>query len=281
MSAVNNVFHTVPTQYIEIDGVAFAYRRLGVPAAVPLIGFQHFTGTLDNWDPVIIDGLAQHREVILFDNKGVGNSGGNTPATVAEMTADAIAFVEGLGISRFDVLGFSLGGFIAQQLAFERPDLVRKMIIVGAAPQGAKVLHTFPQLIEKAMRLEPAERFLFIFFTASEDSRAKGRAALQRLNARTKDRDQATASESVMAQLRAITAWGTDPVTIDLSKLTHSVLIVQGSNDEMMDSDNSYVLFKQLPNAVLSYYPDAAHGSFFQYPELFLNEANFFLDHAR
>ncbi|UPK69451.1 alpha/beta fold hydrolase [Chitinophaga filiformis] len=278
MAVVKNSFGNTPTQYIEIDGVAYAYRRLGTPAAVPLIGYQHFTGTLDNWDPVIIDGLAQYREVIVFDNRGVGNSGGKTPATVAEMTADAIAFASALGISRFDVLGFSLGGFIAQQLAVERPDLVRKMIIVGAAPQGAKVLQAFPQLIEKAMKLEEAERFLFIFFTASEESRAKGRATLQRLYARTEDRDRTTAAESVMAQLRAITAWGTDPVTIDLSKVAHPALIVQGSNDEMMDSDNSYVLFKQLPNAVLSYYPDAAHGSFFQYPELFVNEANFFLD---
>jgi pimeloyl-ACP methyl ester carboxylesterase len=261
-----------------VKGVKYAYRRFGVSGGVPLIGFQHFTGTLDNWDPVIMNGLAARREVIVFDNQGVGNSEGVTPEKVADMAADAVDFITALGIINFDVLGFSLGGFIAQQLAVTHPQLIRKIVIVGAAPQGAKALYNFPQLIEKAMQLSPAERFLFIFFTSSEKSRLKGKAALERLYQRTNDRDRDTTSAAVMAQLKAITAWGTDPVTLDLRAVHHPVLIVQGSNDEMMNSDSSYDLFKQLPNAVLSYYPDAAHGSFFQYPELFVNEAGFFLD---
>jgi len=129
------------------------------------------------------------------------------------------------------------------------------------------------------MQLSPAERFLFIFFTSSEKSRLKGKAALERLFQRTNDRDRDTNAAAVMAQLKAITAWGTDPVTLDLRAVQHPVLVVQGSNDDMMNSDSSYDLFKQLPNAVLSYYPDAAHGSFFQYPELFVHEAGYFLDH--
>lgn len=266
------------TQYIEVNGTSYAYRRFGKPSAIPVVGFQHFTGTLDNWDPLIIEGLAQQREVIVFDNKGVGNSGGITPDTVAAMTEDALAFIQALGIRKFDILGFSLGGFIAQQLAIAQPDLIRKIIMVGTAPQGALALYSFPQLIEKAMKLEPAERFLFIFFTPSAASREKGRATLQRLFARTEDRDRDTIPEAVMAQLKAITRWGTDPVTLDVSKITHPVLIIQGSNDEMMDSSTSYTLFKQLPDARLHYYPDAAHGSFFQYPEAFVNEANFFLN---
>ena len=272
-----NYHATAPTQYIEVNGTRYAYRSLGEPSETPLICFQHFTGTLDNWDPLITNGLAVDRQVILFDNKGVGNSTGTTPDSVAAMTTDAIEFIEALGIRRFDVLGFSLGGFIAQYLAHIRPDLIRKIIIVGAAPQGVKVLYSFPELIGRAMQLTPAERFLFIFFTASEASRSKGKATLGRLFERQQDRDADASMEAVQAQMTAITNWGKAPVDIDLKKITHPVLIVQGSNDEMMASHTSYELFQQLPDAVLSFYPDAAHGSFYQYPELFVSQAAYFL----
>ncbi|QHS62979.1 alpha/beta fold hydrolase [Chitinophaga agri] len=277
MSIVVNYHATAPTQYIDVDGIRYAYRVLGEPSAIPLICFQHFTGTLDNWDPIITNGLAANRQVIIFDNKGVGNSTGTTPDSVAAMTADAIEFIAALGIKKFDILGFSLGGFIAQYMAHIRPDLIRKIIIVGAAPQGVKVLHTFPELIAKAMQLTPPERFLFIFFTASEASRSKGRATLGRLYERQADRDEETVLPAVQAQMTAITNWGKAPADIELSKITHPVMIIQGSNDEMMDSHTSYELFQQLPDAVLSFYPDAAHGSFYQYPELFVNQAEYFL----
>lgn len=277
MSIVVNYHATAPTQYIDVDGTRYAYRVLGEPSAIPLICFQHFTGTLDNWDPIITNGLAANRQVIIFDNKGVGNSTGTTPDSVAAMTADAIEFIAALGIKKFDILGFSLGGFIAQYMAHIRPDLIRKIIIVGAAPQGVKVLHTFPELIAKAMQLTPPERFLFIFFTASAASRSKGRATLGRLYERQADRDEETVLPAVQAQMTAITNWGKAPADIELSKITHPVMIIQGSNDEMMDSHTSYELFQQLPDAVLSFYPDAAHGSFYQYPELFVNQAEYFL----
>lgn len=267
-----------PSQYINVNGIHYAYRRFGKAGRIPVVGFQHFTGTLDNWDPIILDGLAKEREVIIFDNTGVGNTTGETPDNVLEMTHEAVGFIKALGLSKIDVLGFSLGGFIAQYLGVLYPDLVRKMIIVGAAPQGSAVLEGFPELIYKAMQKEPAERFLHIFFTSSEASRDKGKETLRRLFARTIDRDTESKEQAVMAQLTAITSWGSDPVSIDLKKIQHPVLIIQGSNDEMMDSDNSYLLFKQLPNAVLTYYPDAAHGSFYQYPERFVVQANDFLN---
>ncbi|MFP9097800.1 alpha/beta fold hydrolase [Flavobacterium sp. RHBU_24] len=276
MSTILNAL-SAPTQYINVNGTNYAYRRFGKPSYIPLVGFQHFTGTLDNWDPVILDGLAQEREILIFDNAGVGNSTGETPDNVADMAHDAVDFLKALGITKIDVLGFSLGGFIAQYLADKYADLIRKIIIVGAAPQGVKVLEGFNNLIGKAMQKDPAERFLYIFFTATDASRAKGKETLQRLFTRTEDRDRETAQESILAQMTAITRWGSDPVTIDLKTIQHPVLIVQGSNDEMMDSDNSYSLFKQLPNALLSYYPDSAHGSFYQYPEVFVSEANHFL----
>ncbi len=278
MSTLINAL-SAPTQYINVNGTNYAYRRFGKPSEIPLVGFQHFTGTLDNWDPVILDGLAQEREILIFDNAGVGNSAGETPDNVADMAHDAIDFLKALGIIKIDVLGFSLGGFIAQYLADKYADLIRKIIIIGAAPQGSKVLESFSQLIYKAMQKEPVERFLYIFFTATEASRTKGKETLQRLCTRTEDRDRETVQESVLAQMTAITRWGSDPVTVDLKNIQHPVLIIQGSNDEMMDSDNSYAMFKALPNAQLSLYPDAAHGSFYQYPEVFINQANHFLKH--
>lgn len=269
---------SVPTKYLEIDGIRYAYRTLGNPAEVPIVCLQHFTGTLENWDPIIVDGLAKERQVILIDNTGVGNSGGTTPDNVLEMSKDAIKVINGLGIHQCDLLGFSLGGFLAQTMADLKPELFRKLIIVGAAPQGAKALHSFPQLVEKAFALQPKEQYLFVFATKSEKSRAKIAATLERLYIRTEDRDQNASMDAIKAQISALTRWGTDPVTIDLLKITQPVLIVQGSNDEMMDSAASLDLHKKIPNSVLIYYPDSAHGSFNQYPELFVEQANSFLN---
>jgi pimeloyl-ACP methyl ester carboxylesterase len=226
-----------------------------------------------------MDGLARERPVVTIDNTGIGNSGGVTPDNVEAMARDAIKIIDALGIKQCDLLGYSLGGFIAQSIAVMNPDLLRKIILVGTAPQGTKALHSFPQLVQKAFSLTPMEIFLFIFATRSEKSRAKLSATLNRLMERKQDRDQETSMPAVQAQIKALTRWGTDPVTINLSKVYQPVLIIQGSNDEMMDSDSSKELYTQIPNAVLTYYPDSAHGSFFQYPEMFVDHANFFLDH--
>ena len=278
MSEQNFSYDDTPTQYVEVDGVSYAYRSLGKKSEVPIVCLQHFTGTLDNWDPIIVNGLAKERQVVTIDNTGVGNSGGITPDNVMTMTEDAIRIITALGISKCDVLGYSLGGFIAQTIAFMKPDLLRKIILVGTAPQGANALHSFPQLVEKAFRMDRPETFLFLFATTSEKSRAKIKAALLRLLERKQDRDKEATLPTVQAQIKALTHWGTDPPTIDLAKIDKPVLIIQGSDDEMMDSASSLELYKQIPNSILTYYPDSAHGSFYEYPEMFVQQANFFLN---
>lgn len=269
-----------PNQYVEVEGIRYAYRSLGKQQGIPIVCLQHFTGTLDNWDPVVIEGLAKERPVITIDNAGVGNSSGSAPDNVHDMTRDAIKAITALGIGKCDLLGFSLGGFIAQTIAIDRPELLRKVILVGTAPQGTVALYSFPRLVEKAFSFSPKEGYLYLFATKSDNSRSKLTATLGRLAERKNDRDKETALSTIQAQIKALTRWGTDPVTLNLGEIRQPVLIVQGSNDEMMDSPTtSQQLFERIPNAVLIVYPDSSHGMFFQYPEMFVSQANFFLDH--
>ena len=266
------------TEYIAVDGVSYAYRSAGERSDVPLICLQHFTGTLDNWDPQVIDGLARNRQVITIDNSGIGNSGGSTPDNVQDMAQTVVRIITGLGICKCDLLGFSLGGFIAQTVAISNPELFRKIILVGTAPQGTGALHSFPQLVARAFAMEPAEGYLYLFATSSEKSREKIRSAQSRFLQRKIDRDKPIAMPAIQAQITALTRWGTDPVTIDLGAIPHPVLIIQGSNDEMMNSASSLELFRHIPDAILTFYPDSSHGSFFQYPESFVDQANSFLE---
>jgi pimeloyl-ACP methyl ester carboxylesterase len=267
-----------PNETINVGGISYAYRRLGKPSKTPLVCFQHFTGTLDNWDPQVIDALAAKREVITIDNAGIGNSGGETPDNVRAMADIDVRVIKALGMGQCDVLGFSLGGFIAQTIAVTNPELFRKIVFVGTAPQGAEALRSFPALTSHAFTLPGAEGYLYLFATPSESSRAKLKASLARQAIRKEDRDRPTTMAAIQQQTKALTRWGIDPITLDLSTVSQPVLIIQGSNDTMMGSAASFDLFQKLPNAFLNYYPDASHGSFFQYPEVFVEQANDFLD---
>lgn len=266
------------TEYVTVDGITYAYRSTGKPTDAPLICLQHFTGTLDGWDPTVIDGLARIRQVITIDNAGIGNSGGETPDNVQEMAKTVVRIITALGISQCDLLGFSLGGFIAQTIAITDPQLFRKIILIGTAPQGTLALHSFPQLVSRAFALPPADGYVFLFATTSEKSKDKIRAAQTRFLERKQDRDKATSMPAIQAQIKALTRWGTDPVTLDLSAISHPVLIIQGSNDVMMNSASSLELFRQIPNSILTYYPDSSHGSFIQYPDTFVDQASSFLE---
>src|SRR3954463_11203564 len=269
-----------PTHLIEANGVTYAYRRLGQPSGIPLVFLQHFTGTMDTWDPLVVDGFAEARPVILFDNRGVSRSSGTTPDTVAAMANDAVAFVTALGLKQVDLLGFSLGGFIAQIIAAEHPALVRRLILAGTGPEGGEGIRNLPQVLEQAQKSSPDDLRRYLFFDQTTSSQDAGRAFLSRQARRTMDRDPESSQQTVGAQFAAIVAWGTDGdprSTRRLQQITQPALVVNGKNDIMVPTLNSYTLFQRLPNARLSLYPDAGHGGLFQYGETFVAEGVRFL----
>ena len=274
---------TAPTQVITAKDVNYAYHRFGRASANPLLCLQHFNGTLDNWDPAVTDALASGREVILFDNAGVGRSSGNVPETIAGMTEHAMAFLDGLGIQTCDVLGFSLGGMIAQQMVQDRPSIIRRMILVGTAPRGGEdIMHLEKPSLARHLQ-DPKNRGLTvlqkIFFAPTTTSQAAGEAFIARLMQRKGDREPPSGPNVASAQLAAFREWErfTGERFADLKGTRHPTLVVQGFHDEMIPVRNSYWLAENLPNAVLLAYPDAGHGSLFQYPESFTKHAAAFL----
>jgi len=270
---------TVPNEFVEASGVEFAYRRLGPQEGTPLIFLQHFTGTMDSWDPVVANGLAKTRPVIVFDNSGVGKTSGKTPDNVAQMAADAGQFISALGLSKVDLLGYSLGGFIAQLLAAHNPGLVRKVILVGTAPQGGEE-HLLEVLKEAFSHKEAPDVRLPLFFTASEASQAAGRAFLSRASVRTVDRDPESGTAVSDPQAKALIDWcaSKDPSNAILRAIDQPALVVCGSDDTMLPDGNAYFMFKHLKNAQLILYPDSGHGALFQYSPLFVDHSLLFLN---
>jgi pimeloyl-ACP methyl ester carboxylesterase len=273
---------TVPTQFVRVQNENYAYRRFGGGGPVPLVFLQHFTGTLDNWDPAVTDSLASGREVILFDSAGVGHSTGKVPETVRKMAAHALAFLDALGLERVDLLGFSLGGMVAQEIALARPSLVRKMLLVGTAPEGGEEIMRMekPQLRQIfASNLTASQRLIKLFFAPTASSQAAGEAFVARLGQRNQDREPLSGPDVAKAQIAAFRAWEgfAGERFAKLRKISQPCLVVSGVFDILIPVRNSYLLSEHLPNAVLLTYPDTGHGSLFQFYESSTRQAAAFL----
>jgi pimeloyl-ACP methyl ester carboxylesterase len=269
----------VRTSFVDVGGLTFAYRDLGPEAGVPIICLNHLAAVLDNFDPRIIDGLAAKHRIITFNYRGVGASTGKTSVTVEEMAQDAIAFIRALGFEKVDLLGFSLGGFVAQAVALREPQLVRKLILTGTGPAGGVGIDKVTKISLIDM-LRGAVTFkdpkYYLFFTGSKSGREAARQFLKRLKERKEDRDKEITVPAFVAQLKAVNAWG-KKAPQDLSRIPHPALIANGDQDKMVPTSNSVDLANRLPNAELVLYPDAGHGGIFQFHREFVTRALDFL----
>jgi pimeloyl-ACP methyl ester carboxylesterase len=272
-----------PTHVLDAaNGVRYAYRGTGPADGPPLVMLQHFRGNLDNWDPALVDALARSHRVITFDNRGVGASSGRTPNTVAQMALDAIDFIDALELGEVDLLGFSLGSFVGQEIALTRPAIVRHLVLASSAPQGASGMHGWaPEVIDAVGKPETsAAEYLGVFFTGSEASRGAGQQAAGRIfGARTVDRDTPTSWQTRLAQYDAVCAWGQPNHTLlqRVSAIDKRVFVANGDSDPMILPRYSYLLAGLIPDARLKIYPDAAHGFLFQHHAQFAADVGDFL----
>ena len=267
-------------QVSAVNGIDYAYRDAG-EGAVPLVLLQHFRGNLDGWDPALIDALAATRRVVTFDNAGVGGSTGTTPNTVEQMAHDAAAFLAAMEFSQVDILGFSIGSFVGQEIALNRPAIVRRLILASSAPQGAAGMHGWaPDVIGAIGTPETTpDEYLDVFFAKSSSSRQAGQEALKRMYARTEDRDGATTWATREAQYDAVCAWGIPNHSLlqRLSAIGQPVFIANGDSDPMILPQYSYLLAGLIPQAGVKIYPDAAHGFLFQHHADFAADVDAFL----
>ncbi|KVR43729.1 alpha/beta fold hydrolase [Burkholderia multivorans] len=281
MTAIDS--STVPTRYVDASGVRYAYRRFGNDGGDrPLLCLQHFTGTLDNWDPAIVDALARDREIILFENAGVGRSGGQVPTSVAQMAEHVLRFVDALSLDTLHILGFSLGGFLAQEIAIARPALVERMIVSGSAPEGGEGAGMDrPELlaIYTDAEMPMSEKLKRLFFPATQEGQAAAAAFVVRLAARSAEPDLPAGPEVASAQLQAMIAWAnwSGDVAQKLSRIRQPVLVTNGDDDRMIPTANSFVLAQGLPNATLIVYPNSGHGALFQYAQTYVAHVTEFL----
>ena len=269
-----------PTSVVTAGGVEYAHRELGQETGNPVIFLTHLAANLDNWDPRVVDGIAAKHRLITFDNRGVGASSGKVPDTIEAMAGDAVTFIRALGFEQVDILGFSLGGMVAQVIAREEPQLVRKLILAGTGPAGGEGIDK----VTRISNLDIARAVLtfqdpktFLFFTRTPAGKRSAKEFLARLKERTENRDKSISLSGYRAQLKAIHRWGRQKPA-DLSVIEQPVLVANGDNDRMVPTRNTIDLDRRLPNSELVIYPDAGHGGIFQNHREFVETALEFLD---
>lgn len=271
------------TRYVDVAGSRFAYRSYGASEGIPLVLLTHFRASMDNWDPALLDTLAAERTVIAFNNRGVATTDGETSGSYTAMADDAAAFIKALGYDKVDILGFSIGGAIVQQLLVHHGHLIRKAVLASSMPPGGKgILQSRPEIATVATKTEvELKDFLILFFTPSAKSQALGADYLQRRSRRSIDIEPATSLQTMDGQGRARKVWSEmneQQGLEELAKVQHPVLVANGHSDAMIRTEHSFTLFQTLPNAQLILYPDAGHGFLFQYPALFVLHLLIFLD---
>src|SRR5438067_11573040 len=278
-SGVTTSWRNAPTRTVTAGGVDYAYRELGPKAGVPVIFLVQLAGTLDNWDPRVVDGIAAKHRVIAFDNRGVGASTGKTPDTIQAMAKDTVTFIRALGFDQVDLHGFSMGGMIAQVIAEDEPEMVRNLILTGSGPAGGngmKEVVWVAQLDTLRGLLSRQDPKQFLFFTRTANGKREGEAFLARLQERTIDRDTPISIKSYFAQLRACYGWGKEEPH-DLSLVRQPVLLANGDNDRLLPTPNTLDMARRMPNNELVIYPDAGHAGIFQFHEQFVEKALDFL----
>jgi pimeloyl-ACP methyl ester carboxylesterase len=277
--SANYTYATVPTKFVDANGIKFAYRSYGKEGDIPVIYFNHLTANLDNCDPRIMDSVAAKRHIISFDYRGVGATTGKQGTSIPDMANDAIAFIHALGYKQVDILAFSMGGFITQEILLVEPTLVRKAILAGTGPRGgegvsAVVGLTYKDIFKGLLTFRDPK--FYLFFAQNKVGKAAARDFLKRLKERTENRDTKVKLSVLKAQLKAIETWGHDQPA-DLSVFNLPVFIANGDNDRMVPTPNSYDMAKRFPNATLKIYPNSGHGGIFQYHEEFIPQAIDFL----
>ncbi len=277
-----NLHESAPTEFQDVGDLRLAFRRFGKAGAPPLVCLQHFTGTMDNWDPIHTNRLARDRSVVLVDYRGVGRSSGKTPESMQGLARDVITFIRALGAKQVDIFGFSIGGMVAQQIALDAPELVRRLILVGTGPSGGDGMAAFSPQVQGIIgrpNSTAAERMLELFFAPTATSQAAGKAWLARIAARQADREPPASPQVAAAQLAALKKWGqvTGERFASLKNIPQRTLVVNGHDDIMVPTVNSFTLQQKLPEARLILFPDSGHGSHFQFAGEFAEVAARFL----